>query len=59
MTRGQTRNNKRKDKRKLSQTPAYLKETDGEYVEYSEELADLDDLVAQRRAQEVEERDSH
>ncbi|GAK05127.1 hypothetical protein JCM19037_3598 [Geomicrobium sp. JCM 19037] len=56
MTRGQSKNNKRKDKSKLSQTPEALKETDGQDVEYSSELADHDDLVAKRRAEEADKR---
>ncbi|QQK75052.1 YfhD family protein [Salicibibacter cibarius] len=43
MARGQSRNNKGKDKSKLSQTPEHLKEKDERHVEYASELADHDE----------------
>ncbi|SFE94117.1 YfhD family protein [Alteribacillus iranensis] len=33
-----------------------LKEADGRYVEYSEELADTDDVEAQKRAKKADDR---
>ncbi|RSL33328.1 YfhD family protein [Salibacterium salarium] len=58
MTRGQTRNNKHKNKARLSQTPDkdIEKETDGLDVEYAEELADAEDLEAQQRSNEADKR---
>ncbi len=57
MTRGQTRNNKHKNKARLSQTPKKdIVANDGLDVEYSEELADTDDLEAQERAREADKR---
>lgn len=63
MTRGQTRNNKRKKKAKLSQTPkkdivndtpdANASNLD---VEYSQELADTDDVEAKERARDADAR---
>ncbi|QQK79140.1 YfhD family protein [Salicibibacter cibi] len=57
MARGQSRNNKGKDKSKLSQTPEYLKEKDGIYVEYASELADHDDIVARQHSERAEQRE--
>ncbi|AXF57294.1 YfhD family protein [Salicibibacter kimchii] len=57
MARGQSRNNKGKDKSKLSQTPEHLKETDGAYVEYSSELADHDDIVTRQRSERADQRE--
>ncbi|MFP7334460.1 YfhD family protein [Shouchella clausii] len=50
VTRGQSRNNKHKDKAKLSQTPKQEIVSDGIDEEYSAELADQDDIEAQQRA---------
>ncbi|KGA95763.1 hypothetical protein AJ85_04895 [Alkalihalobacillus alcalophilus ATCC 27647 = CGMCC 1.3604] len=56
MTRGQSHNNKHKNKAKLSQTPKQEKVSDGIDEEYSEELADHDDIEAQKRAAAADER---
>lgn len=58
MTRGQTKNNKHKNKAKLSQTPDkdIEKTNDGLDVEYSKELADAEDVEAQQRSKEADRR---
>jgi len=52
MTRGQSRQNKKGD-----QTPKYAQTTsDGRDIEFSQELADQDDLEAQARAEAADRR---
>lgn len=57
MGRGQKHRENDNNKNSLPQTPKNEKiEPDGQDIEFSQELADADDLEAQRRAQAVEER---
>ncbi|WP_059105558.1 YfhD family protein [Shouchella shacheensis] len=56
MTRGQSRNNKHKNKANLSQTPKNEIESDGLDIEFSEELADADDIEAEQRSQAADAR---
>ncbi|MGY4689969.1 YfhD family protein [Salibacterium sp. K-3] len=56
MTRGQTRNNQHKPKKKLSQTPQKDIVQDGIDVEFSEETADTDDKEAQMRSRAADQR---
>lgn len=54
MTRGQSRNGN-KDKTKLPQTPKTQK-SDGRDIEFSQELADAEDLEAQERSKAADAR---
>ncbi|MGM8211335.1 YfhD family protein [Virgibacillus sp. W0430] len=52
---GRDEHKKARGKRALAQTPKN-ELTDGMDIEFSEELADLDDKVAQKRSRKAEER---
>ncbi|MBH0230993.1 YfhD family protein [Halobacillus yeomjeoni] len=58
MGRDEHRNKKGKNKSKLPQTPENQK-TDGIDVEFSEEIADRDDMEALKRSQEADRRARH
>lgn len=57
MTRGQSKKGKHKDKTHLPQTPKNQKiEPDGLDIEFSQELADHEDIEAQARAKAADDR---
>lgn len=56
MTRGQSKKGGDKNKARLPQTPQKDIVEDGEDVEFSQEFADQDDLNAQQREKEADER---
>lgn len=60
MARGhQNHKNRDKNKQKLPQTPDNQKVSDGRDIEFAEELADANDLEAQKRSQAADQREKN
>ncbi|WP_102027440.1 YfhD family protein [Salirhabdus sp. Marseille-P4669] len=59
MGRAQSQRTRDKNKASLPQTPKYEIASDGRDIEFSEELADHDDIVAQERSRRADARAKH
>ncbi len=59
MGRGQKQHARDKNKASLPQTPKREIVSDGRDIEFSQELADRDDIVAQERAKQADARAKH